>query len=60
MKKMYLLAAVLLLLATNAVSYWAGSYNKDLQNGKDYEAAFHDEDVKKSTEKVFRVSELIF
>ena len=39
MKKMYLLAAVLLLLATNAVSYWAGSYNKDLQSGKDYEAA---------------------
>ena len=39
MKKMYLLAAVLLLLATNAVSYWAGSYNKDLQSEKDYQAA---------------------
>ena len=39
MKKIHLLAAVLLLLATNAVSYWAGSYNKDLQNEKDYQAA---------------------
>jgi hypothetical protein len=39
MKKMYLLAAVLLLLATNAVSYWAGSYNKDLQSVKNYQAA---------------------
>lgn len=39
MKKMYLLAAVLLLLATNAVSYWAGSYNKDLQSKKNYQAA---------------------
>ena len=36
---MYLLAAVLLLLATNTVSYWAGTNNKNLQNGKDYEAA---------------------
>ena len=36
MKKMYLLAAVLLLLATNAVSYWAGCKG---QKGKDYEAA---------------------
>ena len=36
---MYLLAAVLLLLATNTVSYWAGVNNKNLQNGKDYEAA---------------------
>ena len=39
MRKMYLLAAVLLLLATNAVSYWAGSYNKDLQSEKNYQAA---------------------
>ena len=39
MKKMYLLAAVLLLLATNAVSYWAGSHDKDLQNEKNYQAA---------------------
>ena len=39
MKIKYLLAAVLLLLATNAVSYWAGSYNKDLQSKKDYQAA---------------------
>lgn len=39
MKKMYLLAAVLLLLATNAVSYWAGSYDKDLQSKKNYQAA---------------------
>ena len=39
MKKMYLLAAVLLLLVTNAVSYWAGSYNKDLQSVKNYQAA---------------------
>ena len=39
MKKMYLLAAVLLLLATNAVSYWAGSCSKDLQSEKDYQAA---------------------
>ena len=36
---MYLLAAVLLLLVTNTVSYWAGANNKNLQNGKDYEAA---------------------
>ena len=39
MKKMYLLAAVLLLLATNTVSYLAGSYQKDLQSEKDYQAA---------------------
>ena len=39
MKTKYLLAAVLLLLATNAVSYWAGSYSKDLQNEKNYQAA---------------------
>jgi hypothetical protein len=39
MKKKHLLAAVLLLLATNAVSYWAGTYRNDLQRGKDYEAA---------------------
>ena len=39
MKKMHLLAAVLLLLATNAVSYWAGSYNKDLRSEKNYQAA---------------------
>ena len=39
MKKIHLLAAVLLLLATNAVSYWAGSYNKDLQSKKNYQAA---------------------
>ena len=39
MKKKHLLAAVLLLLATNAVSYWAGTYRSDLQSGKDYEAA---------------------
>ena len=39
MKKMYLLAAVLLLLATNAVSYWAGSHRMNVQSGKDYEAA---------------------
>ena len=39
MKKMYLLAAVLLLLATNAVSYWAGLCSKDLQSEKNYQAA---------------------
>ena len=39
MKTKTLLAAVVLLLATNAVSYWAGSYNRDLQSKKDYEAA---------------------
>ena len=39
MKKMYLLAAVLLLLATNAVSYWAGLCSKNLQSEKDYQAA---------------------
>ena len=39
MKKNSLLAAMLLLLATNAVSYWTGSYQKDLQSKKDYEAA---------------------
>lgn len=39
MKKMYLLAAVVLLLATNAVSYWAGSYRQSQQSKKDYEAA---------------------
>ena len=39
MKKTYLLAAVLLLLATNAVSYWAGLHDKDLQSEKDYQAA---------------------
>ena len=39
MKKKYLLAAVLLLLATNAVSYLAGSHQRDLQSKKDYEAA---------------------
>lgn len=39
MKTKQLLAAVLLLLATNAVSYWAGSYNKDLQSEKNYQAA---------------------
>ena len=39
MKKVYLLAAVLLLLATNAVSYWAGLCSKDLQSVKDYQAA---------------------
>ena len=39
MKKMYLLAAVLLLLATNAVSSWAGSHDKDLQSKKNYQAA---------------------
>ena len=32
-------AAVLLLLATNAVSYWAGFHQRDLQSVKDYEAA---------------------
>ena len=39
MKTKTLLAAVVLLLATNAVSYWAGSYRMNMQNGKDYEAA---------------------
>lgn len=39
MKKRTLLAAVLLLLATNAVSYLAGTYQKDLQSEKDYQAA---------------------
>ena len=39
MKKIHLLAAVLLLLATNAVSYLAGSYRMNVQSGKDYEAA---------------------
>ena len=39
MKKRHLLAAVLLLLATNAVSYWAGSCGKDLQSEKNYQAA---------------------
>ena len=36
MKKKSLLTAVVLLLATNAVSYWAGYKS---QQGKDYEAA---------------------
>jgi hypothetical protein len=39
MKTKYLLAAVLLLLVTNTVSYLAGSYNKDLQSEKDYQTA---------------------
>lgn len=39
MKTKYLLTAVLLLLATNAVSYWVGLSNKDLQSEKNYQAA---------------------
>ena len=39
MKANHVLAAVLLLLATNAVSFIAGSYLGRLQSKKDYEAA---------------------
>ena len=39
MNKKTLLAAVLLLLATNAVSYLVGSHHGSLQSEKDYQAA---------------------
>jgi len=39
MKTEYLLVAVLLLIATNAVSFMAGAHQKDLQSVKHYQAA---------------------